>query len=832
MQRFRKPLLILAGIAGGLLLLLLGASLLLASKAKNLAIEQINSYLSVPVKVDDIQFSVFQNFPSASVNFSGVSSKGSPTEGALNNLASAENIYLLFNLFDLFSDEMHLKQIIISNADFYIYTDRNGKINYDILKKQTNHKSSEATRVELESVSLDNVRVSYIDVISKRDYRILAQNTQLKGAFTGTLHDLTLNGPVLIERLKIDGINYLQQKQTEADLQLTIDSKLKKYTITHSTLKVADMQFDVNGVIDASGENDLINLTVQSKEAGIRELLSLIPGVYTEKLDKFRYDGKVEFRLDIKSKAEKTTTPLVTAFFTVNNASLKSSEGNYSFKNIYLKGEYISRLSDRHPVSRVRLDNLRAMLENQPLTGNLQVEDFENPAIEMRLNSKINLKTLSKFWMPDTLSAMNGQVNINAQIKGRSKDRNSWTSEGTLEASNVTISLKNREQDFTGINGKLTLKGSSLFLNGLKATSGGSDFMINGSFDNAYGYLLRKSESLSGNLNITSANIDLGELLEDESNTAKVKTYHFDPDPRIHLNIQFSVGMIQFKKFQAWQLKGKMKLNGKIIEAENVTFRGFEGNTKLSGQLNATDKESMSIICETEVNRLDIRTLFEQMGNFGQNVIVAGNVRGKLTANTSFAGRWSKDLHCNLDRIVAQSDLLIEDGELIEFKPMYALRKYIKGVDFQHIKFNTLKNRIEIRNQVITIPTMQIKSSALNLTASGTHTFSNTIDYKLQMALSQLLGKKVKELNTTFGVIEDDGLGITKIYLTMKGPMDDPKVIFDKKAVEQKIATEIRSGRAEFINIIRKELGAGRKDSTRTKPAPKKQNELELETEE
>jgi hypothetical protein len=831
MQRFRKPLLILAGIAGGLLLLLLAASLLLASKAKTLAVQQINSFLSVPVQVDDIQFSVFQNFPSASVNFTGVSSKGSYTEGSLNNLATAEKIYLLFNLFDLFSDEMHLKQIIISDADFYLYTDKKGNINYDILKKD-NRKSSEATSIKLESVQLNDVHISYIDVISKRDYRILAQNTKLKGTFTGTIHDLALNGPVLIERMKIDGINYLDQKQTEADLTLNIDSKQEKLTITKSTLQVADMRFDVEGVIYTAGENDLINLSVKSKDAGIRELLSLIPGVYTEKLDKFKYDGKVEFRLDIKSKAEKKSTPLVTASFNVTDASLKASSGDFAYKNIYLKGEYTSRISDNHPVSRIRLQNFRAMLENQPLTGKLQVEDFNDPAIDLQLNSKLNLKTLSKFWMPDTLSAMNGMVSINAQIKGKSKDRNSWVSNGTLEASNVTISIKNREQDFTGINGKLTLKGSSLFVSGFKAESGGSDFTMNGNFDNAYGYLLRKSERLNGNLTINSANIDLGELLEDKSNTAKVKTYHFDPDPRIHLTIQFAIGMVQFKKFQAWQMKGKMDINGKIITAENIAFRGFEGNTILSGQINATAKDSMTISCETDVTRLDINTLFNQLGNFGQDVIVAKNVKGKLTATTRFAGIWSKDLHCNLDRIVAESDLLIENGELIDFKPILVLNKYIKGADLQNIKFNTLKNNITISNQTIRIPSMQIESSALDLTASGTHTFSNMVDYKLQLSLSQLMGKRVKNLNTAFGLIEDDGLGVVKVYLTMKGPMEDPKVVFDKGAVEQNITTNIRNERKEFRNIILKEFGLGKKDTAKVKPPPKKQTELELETEE
>jgi hypothetical protein len=219
------------------------------------------------------------------------------------------------------------------------------------------------------------------------------------------------------------------------------------------------------------------------------------------------------------------------------------------------------------------------------------------------------------------------------------------------------------------------------------------------------------------------------------------------------------------------------------------------------------------------------------MGNFGQDVIVSDNVSGKLTATIWFVGTWGKNLHCNLNRIIVKSNLLIENGELIQFKPILALNKYIKGADLQHIKFQTLKNQVEVRNQTIYIPAMEIKSSALDLTASGTHTFNNIIDYKLQMYLSQLMGKKVKSMNTEFGTIEDDGLGRMKIFLTMTGPMANPKVIFDKKSLEQKITQDVKKEKDEFRNILRKEFGLTKKDTAKAVQPKPRQEELELELE-
>jgi hypothetical protein len=108
---------------------------------------------------------------------------------------------------------------------------------------------------------------------------------------------------------------------------------------------------------------------------------------------------------------------------------------------------------------------------------------------------------------------------------------------------------------------------------------------------------------------------------------------------------------------------------------------------------------------------------------------------------------------------------------------------------------------------------MEIKSSALNLTASGTHTFSNMVDYSIKLLLSDVLGKKAKEQNSEFGVVEDDGLGKSSLFLRMTGAADNPKFAYDKKAVMKKIQTDIKTEKQTLKEIFKKEFGTHKKDS-------------------
>ena len=48
---------------------------------------------------------------------------------------------------------------------------------------------------------------------------------------------------------------------------------------------------------------------------------------------------------------------------------------------------------------------------------------------------------------------------------------------------------------------------------------------------------------------------------------------------------------------------------------------------------------------------------------------------------------------------------------------------------------------------------------------SGVHDFDNIVDYRLQLLLSDVLGRKVKQQNSGIREVEDDGLGRTRLFL-------------------------------------------------------------------
>ncbi len=101
---------------------------------------------------------------------------------------------------------------------------------------------------------------------------------------------------------------------------------------------------------------------------------------------------------------------------------------------------------------------------------------------------------------------------------------------------------------------------------------------------------------------------------------------------------------------------------------------------------------------------------------------------------------------------------------------------------------------------------MQIFTNALNVQLSGTHAFNNTIDYKVQLNLLKLLTSKFERSSFVTNASEKSTEGLLNLYLTMTGPATDPLIQYDKGAVKEKIASDLKNEKIELKDVLKKEF--------------------------
>lgn len=790
-----------------------GISFYYGDIVKGIVINEINKRLNVPATVGEIKFSAIRNFPQVSVILNDVLIK----EKGFNNpdsLVHAERITFLFDLWQLFGKDYAIKRINVENSVIKLRTDKTGNNNYEILNRDTTVRGQSNAGFRLEAVFFYNVSVKYRNELKNIAFGTHITEGKFKGEFSKEQYDLSATADLDIEYFNTGSFRFLHRKSGKIAFVLRIDQARKNIIFNSAEMQLADLHVLVNGKITLTPEGFVTNLQISSPGSSPQALISLIPLKNTHRVNDYSYKGAVNFNMRIDGLVNKIKSPLVEIKFGADQVTVSPKNGTEPLRNLSFKGYFTNKKDKSVATTYLSFKQFKAVLKGRAIEGNIEITDFSDPYLQMNMNGSVDMALLIGFIQPEMVKEVSGEINAGFYFKGKPGKKNTYKASGSINFVHLNVLWKNHPQNLNDINGDMTFNGNDIEINNLIGKTGNSSFQIDGIISNFYSFIILPDQQVNMKVRLISDELDLDELLRKGNDVSAADTGKiYGSIDRINAEVNLEVHHLRYKKFESSEIKGVVSLQNKVISSSGLSFNSMEGNSIIKGFVNASRSDSILISAEASIKGIDITKLFDQMGNFGQQVIEDKNLKGKASAEIQFVSTWSADLVCNTNKVFTNADLVIENGELINFEPTQALSKYIKGVDFRNIKFSTLKNNVQIRNRTIYFSTMEIKSTAMDITTSGSHTFDNIVDYKIRLLLSQVLGKKVKEQNTEFGTIEDDGLGRTGIFLRMYGPMKNPKFAYDNKAVEDKIVRDIKVEKQELKSVLNKEFGWFKKDT-------------------
>lgn len=803
------------------------------SEIKQVMIGQLNKNLAAEIKVREFDFSVLRHFPYASFDMEEVMAKEVTDRPEKDTLLYARHLSFLFNIMGVFDRNISVKKVLLTNGKAKIVIDENGKNNYHFWKS-SGDSSGKSSSIDLKEIILKNISISYRNLHDHQDYLFTAKDASFSGKFSDEQYALKTSADLFVEHFYVDSVNYIVRKPAQIRSGLNVNNASGLYHFEKCFVKIADLQFDLTGELTNTKESTLLNLGITAYEADLESFISMLPPAYVKYFDSFRSKGRFLFSTTIKGNADKTTNPEVFVDFSIRDGVVEPKESSVSLEKLNMNGRYRNHASKGK--SELVISSLSALMGGHAVKADLRLDDLNNPYLTLHASAEADLSQLRHFIKNDTLESLSGDMKLNIAFAGKVKDLPRVDSEhlykvqasGSILLSNVEFRLKHNPLEFKNINGNFTLHDNDIAVNMLKGNISSSDVQVTGLFRNFINFIFIPNQPAVFNAKLSGTTLNLDELMANKATTTSSDTsYILKFNPRLVSDLQVSMGTIIFRQFRAYRFQGPIHLDHQVITGRGVTFSAMDGMVYMDATINASRKDSVFMNFDSKISRLDVNKLFIQMENFGQNTMTDKNVKGRVSADVQFASAWTTDFSIDSKKVRSTADITIENGELNEFTPIQALAKYIKVPDLNHIRFSTLHNQISISNRIITVPMMEIKSSALNLNASGTHNFDNIVDYRLRLMLSDILGKKAKQ-NSEFGEIEDDGLGRTQLLLSMKGPVDDPKFAYDRKGTQEKIKTDIVKEKQNLKGILKEEFGLFKKDTAAVEKKKKKE-ELQID---
>lgn len=805
-----------------------------SSEIKQLIITELNKNLATEIKVKEFDFSVLRHFPFASIDMNEVLIKEVKDIKGKDTLIYADHLALLFNIMGIFDKDVTVRKIIVANGKVNIKIDSAGNGNYKFWK--TTNDTTKGGVIDLQRILLKNVEINYFDAKNIQDYKMVAKEAEISGKFSSDEFTLTTTADLFVNKLLVRKINYINQKKVSISSNLKVNTKTDFYQLERSSVKIAEVEFDVNGTIKAPTHSVMLDLDIKSNEADLASFISLLPPNFSSRMKSFKSKGRFVFHSTIKGESAGEKTPNIKVDFSINNGKLSPSDNSIELSEINFSGNYQNGSSSGKSILIVPV--LTANLSGHKIKAEIRVDDLENAFLTIHASTQLDLAQVKPFLNADTLEQLSGNLALNVYYSGKLSQLQNVTKDrlyevkasGNVDISHLNFKLKNNPLAFIDMSGNFILKNEDVAIENLSGKISSTDFKLDGVFKNLIPFLLVHDQPGEFTANVVSNNFAMDELLVNKStvSTPNDTSYIMKFNPRLTCDMNVSIGNLQFRKFQASSVRGKIHLEKQIISSYGLTFKAMDGSVQMDATINASRRDSIVMNCDARFARLDITRLFYELENFNQNTMTDQNVKGRISSDVQFASIWAKDLTINSSKVISTCDIKIENGELNNFAPIQALAKYIKVPDLNHIKFLTLSNKIAIKDRKIFIPNMEINSSAMNISLNGTHNFDNIVDYHIKLLLSDVLGKKMKSNSTEFGEIEDDGLGKTMLMLSMKGPVDNPKFAYDRKATGEKIKTEITKESQNLKSMLKEEFGLFKKDTVKTSK-PKKKEEMQID---
>ena len=817
----RRTLLITASVV----LLVLGGAFALATvyeeEVKAGILAELNKHLTAPVTEQGIDLTLLKNFPLASLRIKGVLIMEAGSGKAVpDTLLYADDLYLSFSLMDLFAGDYTVDQVEGKRVKLYPGFNSEGQENWLIWKSDTT--AGTATRIALNKVSFDGLEVRYRDERRDLEVSTRSRSLQLSGVFESGGASVRLRGDAWLKHLLTANGSTFADHASDLDLAMEIGRADALFKITEGRVMAGNMPLNLALTVTQRDSLHAIDLSVLGADVKLKDLITQLPPVARTFLRSYAVTGDADIALRYQGELA-GNGPDIELTAALRDASMKEQSTGTRFNGI--SGSIDVVLSSDGTPKRLVVKDLSAHSGSGTLRGDLRLTGSTNASLRADLRTDMALADLLHFARIDTVAQASGRVKANVSVTGklrdvqriRAADMKALSLSGTAELKDVTLSLRTVRHPFEKLNAMLALRGDDAEITHASASVQGSTIIMDGKLRNLMPYLLFADQQLSIEARASSPRIDLGALLSAAEGKRNKGKGDITLPAMIALDVQTSVDELVFEDFTATGITGRLTLHDRVLHASNVKCATANGNVLADLSLDGRDAGSFPLVVTATFNRIDVKELFREFQDFGQDFIGYRHLKGLADAKVSLTAPLSPSLELDKDKLVCVADLTISNGALIEHEAMKDVAAHMRKnkliapfVDIDelekrlaNITFSTLSNQIAIKDGAVHVPTMLVKSSVMEIEMSGTHAFNDRIDHHLNFRLNELLALdgEVDE----FGPIEDDGTGL-RVFLHMYGTSTNPQFGNDAPAASAKRREVRKQESAELKSILKEEL--------------------------
>lgn len=791
----------------------------------------LNESLDAKVDFYDIDLSFFNSFPQVGLTVDSLTIDGiNEFDGV--RLAAIDKAKVEIGLASLLNKSVpvSVREITLTRPQLNVIQKRNGKANYNIVKKSNTSGTEEALYVfDIDSYRIVDGDIAYTNHISGQSIKLKDVDHSGKGTFSDKVFDAETTTDVASIDFVNNGIAYMSKGTLNGNATVNVDLNNNKYTLKKNSFRLNALDFSVVGWVQLLEQIKMdLKLDVPSEDA--RGILSVIPAFYNEQFAqaevsgntstsawvKGSYDGQSgiypAFNLKTSVKGGAINYPDLPKSISDLNLELEAKAGQGNLDDLivnipdfnlklganaisgalrtsdlskdgklegYLKGnillqdwlsslpmdsietlsgEIFSDFTFAGSRSDIESGNYKALKLDGELTGKniayqaqegnpIRIASFESDLSPRRASFSSEDMQLGSSTMDGTIVVDNPlalltkeKTATRVEVTSPSLDLNEWTDTESENRFTIPEHIADIDFDMTGSeilyddyrlkDVKLlgAHKENTVHLHTFSGYNGESDFNLSGELNNALGYFNR-DETITGNLELNSAKIDIADWQEDDGTTTR--TEGIVPVPaHMDVTIKPTIAKLNYGNITLENMQGNLYVKDQQAVLENGRSDGFNGKMAFEGSYD-TSEEQPEFSFKYDLSKLDFAKTFATVEWTRAFVPLMKELNGEFNSTLVMDGKLTNSMSPDLSTLNAAGYLETISAKLKDIDFSNKLADLLGIEEIRKMAIEHTKNWFEIKDGMFIIKPFTYTYKGIDLAISGRHGLKEDMDYRV-----------------------------------------------------------------------------------------------------
>jgi hypothetical protein len=512
--------------------------------------------------------------------------------------------------------------------------------------------------------------------------------------------------------------------------------KDKLLELERISVRVSDFPIEAAGKVDLAGEKPDLDVKVKIEKVAAEKLLALVPKEFLKRAGGVRIEGQVEAYTSIRGKMPSPEVDVEKFAVSVGGSSVS--------------GRALVKTQEPRSVD----------FES---TGNLKLDELAR-ALAVTKGPRITSGTASFH--------ITGGGLIN-ELKANPL---SLQAQGEASVNSVGVELPQPFPPVMLDKANLILSGRSVEITGVTARAGSSIFNATGR--------VRDWKERSVELEVRSPMLDLGELLlpiaKQQKASKKEGAKMAMPAGGIPAKgtAKLQVDKLKFGNFDAKDLNAQVVFGGDSIVVSDVTMNTLGGKCSGKSRLFLPKEGARAYRASFSADNLEMKELlnsFTPVKDFMSGLsFFEISVEGKLPEDTS-----------PLKSVAAKGQVKTTEAKAIASPLVSAIASWVGLEEKKEYALRDFATSFLVQDGRVILPQCRLEEKNSMWDFAGSTGFDGTLDYKVNVTLSQEYSKRTGSLKGLDQLLKDDQ-GRVMLDLVMGGTVKKPTFRWDSTRMQQR----------------------------------------------